>query len=116
IASGALGPEIRRVLDRHDLTRCFRAIVSAEDTPVSKPAPDPYDRALALLSSATGAILPPRDCVAIEDSLQGLESARRAGLRTVGVAQTYPAHALDADLVVESIAHLDIERLRSLTH
>ena len=29
--------------------RCFTAIVAAEDTPVSKPAPDPYLRAVALL-------------------------------------------------------------------
>ena len=42
IASGALGAEIRRVLDREHLTTCFTAIVAAEDTPASKPAPDPY--------------------------------------------------------------------------
>lgn len=41
IASGALGHEIRRVLDRENLTACFSAIVAAEDTLRSKPAPDP---------------------------------------------------------------------------
>ena len=50
IASGALGAEIRRVLDREQLTSCFTAIVAAEDTPFSKPAPDPYLRALVLLA------------------------------------------------------------------
>ena len=54
IASGALGAEIRRVLDREELTPCFTAIVAAEDTPVSKPAPDPYLRAVALLAEALG--------------------------------------------------------------
>src|SRR5207302_27526 len=47
IASGARGEEIRRVLAREDLLTCFAAIVAAEDTVVSKPAPDPYLRALA---------------------------------------------------------------------
>jgi beta-phosphoglucomutase len=111
IASGALGHEIRRVLDRHNLTRHFSAIVAAEDTPSSKPAPDPYVRAVELLNSAHGGAIAAADCVAIEDSLQGLESARRAGLRTVGVAQTYPAHSLEADFVVESIDRLDLGRL-----
>lgn len=113
IASGALGFEIRRVLDREQLTSCFSAIVSAEDTPSSKPSPDPYLRAVALLSSVTA--LSPRECVAIEDSLWGLESAQRAGLKTVGVAHSYPAAALaGADLILNSIAELDVAQLRGL--
>ena len=51
IASGARGEEIRRVLIRENLTACFAAIVAAEDTAVSKPSPDPYLRALALLAA-----------------------------------------------------------------
>src|SRR6185295_3119231 len=48
IASGARGEEIRRVLEREQLSSCFTAIVAAEDTPVSKPAPEPYLRAVEL--------------------------------------------------------------------
>ena len=84
---GARGEEIRRVLERENLLACFTAIVAAEDTPVSKPAPDPYLRALALLASACGGLCGSADCVAIEDSHWGLESARAAGLRTVAVTQ-----------------------------
>ena len=50
IASGARGDEIRRVLDREGLTACFTAIVAAEDTAASKPAPDPYLHALSRLA------------------------------------------------------------------
>jgi HAD superfamily hydrolase (TIGR01509 family) len=112
IASGALGQEIRRVLDREGLTHCFSAIVGAEDTPHSKPAPDPYLRAVALLNSNGGRQLEPSQCVAVEDSLWGLESARAAGLRTVGVAHTFQADALTADWVIASIADLDIAQLK----
>ena len=113
IASGALGAEIRRVLDRAALTSCFTAIVSAEDTPVSKPAPDPYLRAVQLLAAAAGP-LAAEECVAIEDSIWGLESARTAGLRTVAVAQTYAADTLTADLVIPSIGSLDLAALKRL--
>ena len=100
------------MLSRNHLASYFTAIVSAEDTPVSKPAPDPYLRALALLAPATGANLRGAECVAIEDSVWGLESARSAGLRTVGVAHTYQASALSAaDLVIGGLDALDIEQL-----
>ena len=114
IASGALGAEIRRVLDREGLRSYFKAIVAAEDTPVSKPAADPYRRALALLSQAVGAPLVPTECVAVEDSPWGLESARAAGLHTVAIAQTYDRAALEADLVLSSIGELDMASLEQL--
>ena len=115
IASGALGAEIRRVLDRENLTRYFLAIVSAEDTPVSKPAPDPYLHAVARLADAIGMRLSPVECVAIEDSRWGLQSARAAGLRTVGVTNSYDAAELtDADVVIDGLRALDIEQLVNL--
>ncbi len=116
IASGALGPEIRRILSRARLVDHFAAVVSAEDTPASKPAPDPYVRAVSLLAAQViGPPLKASECVAIEDSRWGLESARTAGLRTVGVTSSYDARELGgADLVIGSIAELDIDRLRRL--
>jgi beta-phosphoglucomutase-like phosphatase (HAD superfamily) len=115
IASGALGDEIRRVLDRERLTQLFTAIVAAEDTPASKPAPDPYLRALAHLAAALHEPLAAADCIAIEDSEWGLESARAAGFRTVAVAQTYGRDALSAaDLIIDGIAELSLYDLRTL--
>jgi beta-phosphoglucomutase-like phosphatase (HAD superfamily) len=114
IASGAIGVEIRRVLDREGLMAYFTAIVAAEDAPVSKPAPDPYRRALALLAEAVGSPFQPAECVAVEDSPWGLQSAKAAGLRTVAVAHTYDRAALEADLVISSLDDLDIGILERL--
>jgi beta-phosphoglucomutase len=114
IASGALGAEIRRVLEREGLARYFAAIVAAEDTAVSKPAADPYRKALARLAEAAGAPFLPAECVAVEDSPWGLESARAAGLRTVAVAHTYDRGALDADIVISSLAELDVASIARL--
>lgn len=115
IASGALRPEILRILDRAGLARYFGAIVAAEDSPAGKPAPDPYLRAVDRLSAATGHPLTPGECAAVEDSHWGLESARAAGLRTVAVTHTYPASALGAvDLVIDHLDQLTLADLRRL--
>jgi beta-phosphoglucomutase len=117
IASGALGAEIGRVLSRERLAGCFAAIVAAEDAPRSKPAPDPYLRALTLLRTAIGTpTLHARHCVAIEDSRWGLASARAAGMRTVAVTNTYGKSAVadSADLVIPSLAAMDLNALGAL--
>jgi beta-phosphoglucomutase-like phosphatase (HAD superfamily) len=55
------------------------------------------------------------DCVAIEDSRWGLESARAAGLRTVGVTSSYDAAELSqADLIIPSLVELDLGELHRL--
>ena len=116
IASGARGEEIRRVLRREQLDAFFTAVVSAEDTPVSKPSPEPYLRALELLRAARGTAIDAARCVAIEDSRWGLESARGAGMRTIAVTSTYDKSALTAyaDVVIPSLATLDLDVVVSL--
>jgi beta-phosphoglucomutase len=120
IASGALRAEIMRTLERERLDGHFACVVAAEDTPVSKPAPEPYRRAVDLLAghlaSTTPARLEPGECVAIEDSNWGLQSARAAGLITIGITNTYAANALlGADAVVDHLDGLTWEFLESLT-
>jgi beta-phosphoglucomutase len=101
IASGALRAEIAAILDAAALTPAFAAIVGADDVARSKPAPDPYLLAVQQLGVA------PADAVAVEDSRWGLESARAAGLRTIGLTTSYPASALaGADVVIGSLDEL----------
>ena len=67
------------------------------------------------LRERTGSAIEARRCVAIEDSRWGLESARGAGLRCVGVTNSYPAHELrDAELVVSGLDALTLEQLDHL--
>lgn len=116
IASGALTHEIEDVLDRAELRGLFSAIVGADQTQRSKPHPDPYLEAFERLQVAVGIALAPRRTVAIEDSTWGLVSARDAGLRTVGVTNTYPASGLQgvAELVVPGLHALEMEALDRL--
>jgi HAD superfamily hydrolase (TIGR01509 family) len=114
VASGALRPEIDQVLVRAGIADCFAAIVAAEDTRRSKPAPDPYELAVERLSRAIGRPIAPSRVVAVEDTVQGLASARAAGLRTIAVTTTYPASALEADYVTTDISGITLERVRQV--
>ena len=112
IASGARGAEIRRVLDSRRLADCFTAIVAAEDTPVSKPAPDPVPaRCGTPVAGAATACAPPS---ASRSRIRtgGCESARAAGLRTVAVTNTYRADELTADLTITSLHDMDLDACR----
>jgi len=115
IASGALKHEIEEIIDAAGIGDLFGAIVSSGDTPQSKPSPAPYLLAFERLRDASGRDLDPRRSVAIEDSRWGLESARRAGLRCVGVTNSYPAAELDgAELIVDGLSALTLAALDEL--
>lgn len=115
IASGALRHEIDEIIDAAEVGGLFAAIVAAGDTPESKPSPAPYRLAFERLREQTGLDLDPRRSVAIEDSRWGLESARGAGLRLVGVTTSYPAGELSgAELVVEGLRALTLPALDRL--
>jgi len=58
--------------------------------------------------------LEPHECVAIEDSHAGLDSAREAGLHTVAISTTYPRATLRADRVVDSLDEVTVEFIRGL--
>ena len=67
------------------------------------------------LRRSAGGTLDPRRCVAIEDSRWGLESAQGAGLRCVGVTNSYPADELTgAELVVSGLETLTLDALDRL--
>jgi beta-phosphoglucomutase len=115
IASGALRHEIVEILEGAGIDEMFAAIVASGDTPESKPSPAPYLLVFEQLRQNTELDLVPRRCVAIEDSRWGLESARGAGLRCVGVTTSYPAHELvGAELVVPGLSDLTLAQLDHL--
>ena len=106
IASGALRHEIEAILRRSSLDKHFRFIVAAGETARGKPAPDPYRRAARLHSR------PPEQCVAIEDSRWGIESAKDAGLHCVGITTSYPAKDLSgADAIIGSLDEFTVDLL-----
>ena len=109
IASGALRHEIEAILRGARLDRYFQFIVASGETLEGKPAPDPYRRAAELHAVAAG------ECVAIEDSRWGIESAKSAGLPCVGITTTYSReHLTAADRVIESLDEFTPELVDTL--
>lgn len=107
IASGALRSEIELVLERGGIRDAFGPIVAAEDVGACKPDPEGYLRALDELRTTT-ASLQPSQCLVIEDSIAGVEAARRAGMRCLAVTNSYSAAELAAaDWIRETLAGFD---------
>lgn len=80
----------------------FDVIAAGDEVPRKKPAPDVYELALERLG------LLPADCIALEDSINGLRSAKAAGLACIVSPSVYTIeedHA-GADLIIGSFADL----------
>jgi phosphoglycolate phosphatase/beta-phosphoglucomutase len=113
--------EIGYVFQRANLTPLFSVIVTAEDASMCKPSPECYLAGLTKLNEKRQheRLLPllANECLAIEDSPPGIESARAAGMRTLGVTNTVPAEALraaGADVVTASLADWTVDAVKRL--
>lgn len=111
--------EVGYVFQRANLAPLFTVIVTAEDTNVCKPAPDCYICGLTKLNEKRQRerLLPllPAECLAIEDSPPGVESARVAGMRTLGVTNTVSEaelRAAGAEVVTGSLADWTVDAVR----
>ncbi len=82
-------------------------IVCAEDVERGKPFPDPF------LLAAERLGVRPQGCIVVEDAPAGLEGARRAGMKTIGVLTTH--EVLEADVVVQSLQDLTWETIENVT-
>ncbi len=115
VVSGAIRSEIELVLQRSQLSDYFSVIVSGDEKISGKPEPDAYLTAIDRLNQQLPELsLKPWECLAIEDTFHGIESAKRAGIPVVGVANTYPFHMLQrrANWTVDYLSDLELERIQ----
>jgi HAD superfamily hydrolase (TIGR01509 family) len=97
IASSAPRLNVEVVLQALSLDTNFDAITSAEDVAAGKPDPQIF------LAAASRLAVPPTRCIVVEDAAAGIEAARRAGMRCIGVSR---AGSLDGDVSVGSLSEL----------
>jgi beta-phosphoglucomutase len=100
-AIASSGPRLnaQTIAEALGVSALFDALVSAEEVPHGKPAPDVFIAAAARVGVA------PRRCVVVEDAPSGIEAGRRADMFTLGVLTTH-AH-LDADRTVRTLEELE---------
>jgi len=104
LASSSNRELIDLVLETSGLDRCFKATVSSEEVPRGKPAPDVF------LEAARRLGVDPERCAAVEDSENGILSAKAAGMRVIAIPNPqYPPadEALaEADVVLPATTAL----------
>ena len=116
IASGALISEIELILEKINLRNHFQSIVAAEDVNEGKPNPEIYDKALHRLNQAAqDGSIDPSDCLAIEDSREGIRSAHGARLKCLAITNSHSENELaEADGVVQSLEHINFNFLQNI--
>src|ERR1035438_5748153 len=106
IASSAPRANVEAVLEALAAGNFFQSIISAEDVHRGKPDPEVY-----LTAAARVGALPSR-CIVVEDAEAGIEGARNAGMRSIGVSHS-DKH-LAADVFVRSLDLLDSDAFERL--
>jgi mannitol-1-/sugar-/sorbitol-6-phosphatase len=96
-----------RLLAQNRLRYCGlpvpEVLVTSDDVTNGKPHPEPY------LKGAERIGFPPSECLVIEDAPAGIQSARAAGSKVIGLASTYPLERLSqADAVVQALPRIQI--------
>jgi HAD superfamily hydrolase (TIGR01509 family) len=87
-----------RIFDKFQLHTYFDHIVTGDMVTNGKPHPEPYLLTLSKIN------LLPEECIVIEDSDNGIASAKGAGIKTIAVTHTFPKHKLaQSDFIVENL-------------
>jgi HAD superfamily hydrolase (TIGR01509 family) len=112
VASSAMAKNVEFVVDALGYRPYFRCLVTGDEVVRPKPDPEIYLRTAHKLG------VEPAGCVAFEDSFVGIEAAKRAGMKCVAIASTFPAAELrqqtQADLIVPGFEGLTLRVLHGL--
>ncbi|MFO0621676.1 MAG: HAD family phosphatase [Polyangia bacterium] len=105
LVTGSTRSEANLMLEALGITDCFAVTLCAGEYPQGKPSPIPYQQAAQALGVS------PQQCVAIEDSTAGIQSARSAGMHCIGVrvGNRYGQDQSHAHQLVDTL--LDVESL-----
>jgi HAD superfamily hydrolase (TIGR01509 family) len=107
VASSAPRKNIEVVLEVLGMASFFDALVSAEDVTAGKPDPQVFQKGAERLG------MPASRCIVVEDAVPGVEAARRAGMRCIGVSRK--GLLTGADVVVRSLVDLPIGTFEELS-
>ncbi len=104
IATSSSRDSVEAHIGGHGLLARFKAVVAREDVRRHKPNPDPYLAAAAALG------VDPTDCLALEDSHNGVRAAHAAGMMTIMVPDLLDATEEMAEKTVHIVESLHAVR------
>lgn len=111
LATSAPVLNIELGLQKLKLENTFEHIVGKVDVTHGKPHPEVYLRSLELLGMAA------ENCVVFEDSKAGIQSARSAGIKVVGIASGHSKEELleeGVSMVVDDFVGMELDQILSL--
>ena len=103
IVSGSTRKQVFIILNKLKIKKLFDAIITCEDNPnKSKPNPEPYLFALRKLR------LKPSECIVIEDSESGVKSAKKAGIKVIGVINKGRQNLSPSNKIVKNLNQISL--------
>lgn len=106
IALGSASKNAHLILNKMQIVNYFDAIVDGSSVSESKPNPAVFLKAARLIG------LNARDCIVLEDAVSGVEAAKNAGMKVIGIGE---AEILTgADIVISGIDEMNIKVLVDL--
>lgn len=99
LASAGAMSEIQRMLKECDIAQFFDEVVSGETVKHNKPDPEVYLHTLHQLRQ------PAEDCIAVEDSVNGITAAKAAHIETWALRPTgYTINQSEADVIIDRVS------------
>lgn len=111
VATSSTKARAAKILKLIGVFDLLNVLITADDIEKHKPYPDIYLKAADALEAN------PKDCIVFEDALDGIISARKAGMKVIGIVTVYHTRKElhEADLVIDKFSQIDIATLEKLT-
>jgi beta-phosphoglucomutase len=106
VALASSSRNAKRVIQLLDIEDEFDVLVDGTMTAKSKPDPEIFLLAAQLLG------IPPSECLVFEDAAAGVEAAKRAGMRCVGIG--LEDNLKNADIVINTTGDFSIRNLEKI--
>jgi HAD superfamily hydrolase (TIGR01509 family) len=110
LASSATRSYIITVLNKFNIREYFADITAGDEVRKAKPDPTIYLCACRKLK------LYPKECVVLEDSGNGIQSAKAAGCKCIAIPSPYtpPQNHSEADVILDSLGKINLKIINSL--
>jgi beta-phosphoglucomutase len=106
IAVASNSRNAKTIIDQSKIKEFLDTIVDGYDIKNSKPDPEVF------LLAAKNVGVHPAQCLVIEDAVAGIESARRAGMKALGIGTK--ERLPNADIVIPNLAAISVDKLLKL--
>lgn len=109
VATSGIIPNINFMFEHIPIRNYFLSVIDSTQIKTGKPHPEIFLKAAISVNAA------PSACVAFEDSLAGVQSAKAAGMKVVALTTTHTAEDLhDADLIIKDYTEISLAKLQQL--